>query len=69
MRWQAAALRWFAVWLLLTAVFALGLALCRRIMGAALFSRDDLLYLAAVPLAQVAALAALAWTDPRRFKR
>jgi hypothetical protein len=62
-------MRWLAVWLLLTVVLLLGLLLGHRVASGTLLTRDDLAYLVLIPLAQVAALAALAYTNPRRFKR
>lgn len=65
-------MRWLAVWLLLTAVYAAALLLCRPLAGAPAFgplSRADLAGLLLVPPAQVAALAALAAANAQRRKR
>ena len=65
-------LRWLAVWLLLTVVYAAALVLCRPLAGAPPFgplSRGDLANLLLIPAAQVAALAALAATHSERRKR
>jgi hypothetical protein len=59
-------LKWLAVWLLLAAVYLLVHLICRRAGGGALLTRDDLSYLLLVPLVQAVALAALAFTQPRR---
>ena len=63
---EAPAVRWLAVWLLLTAVYVAGLLLCRPLTGQALFSRADLVDLLLIPAAQVAALAAVAVTARQR---
>jgi hypothetical protein len=65
-------LRWLAVWLLLTVVYAAALVVCRPLAGAPAFgplSRGDLANLLLIPAAQVAALAALAVTHSERRKR
>jgi hypothetical protein len=65
-------LRWLAVWLLLTVVYAGALVLCRPLAGAPVFgqlSRGDLANLLLIPAAQVAALAALAATKAQRRQR
>jgi hypothetical protein len=50
-------MRWLAVWLVLTAVYLVGLlALSLLIQGDWRLTREDLAHLATVPAAQVAAL-------------
>jgi hypothetical protein len=62
-----AAMRWFAIWLLLTAVYAGVQLLCRlAARGTPLFQRADLAFLLVIPAAQVVALALLAFATPRR---
>ena len=71
-RTRPAAVKWLAVWLLLTVVYAAALLLCRPLAGAppfGPFSRADLAGLLLVPAAQVAALAALAAANSERRKR
>ena len=65
-------LRWLAVWLLLTVVYAAALVLCRPLAGAPPFGplgRGDLADLLLIPAAQVIALAALAAANAERQKR
>jgi len=65
---RTAAVRWLAVWLLLTAVYLAVLLLCRPLTGQPLFGRADLADLLLIPAAQVAALAALTVTARERRK-
>jgi hypothetical protein len=68
---ERAAVRWLAVWLLLTAVYAGALVLCRpltRQAGQPLFGRADLVDLLLIPAVQLAALAALAATAGLRSR-
>jgi len=60
--------RWLAVWLLLTAVYAGALVVCRALTSQPLFGRSDLVDLLLIPAAQVAALAVLAATARPRLK-
>jgi hypothetical protein len=61
-------MRWLAVWLLLTAVYAGVLVVCRPLTGQPLWSGTgtDLAELLLIPAVQVAALAALAVTARQR---
>jgi hypothetical protein len=61
--------RWFAVWLLLTAVYLAALLLCRPLTGQLHFGRADLIDLLLIPAAQVAALAAVAATARQRTRK
>jgi hypothetical protein len=63
------AVRWLAVWLLLTAVYAGALVLCRPLTGQLGFSRADLVDLLLIPAVQAAALAALAAAARQRRKK
>lgn len=55
-------MRWFAVWLVLTAVYLVGLlALSLLVEGDWRLTREDLAHLAVVPVAQVAALRVVAF--------
>jgi hypothetical protein len=65
----AAAVRWLAVWLLLTAVYAGALVLSRPLTGQPLYSRADLVDLLLIPAVQAVALAGLAAAARQRRKR
>jgi hypothetical protein len=62
-------MKWLGVWLLLTVVYVGALLLCRQITGQLTFSRADLLDLLFIPAVQVAALAAVAAAARDRRRR
>jgi hypothetical protein len=55
-------MRWLAVWVLLTGVYLAGQLVLPLLLGGPWdYTREDLSHLAAVPLAQVAALRVVTW--------